>query len=197
MCPVGLPHKGDNWAGFLLVGGRSSRMGTDKALLPWGGTTVVEHLAELLERTVGSATLVGEPIRYQHLSLPVLADLQPGQGPLSGIEAALASGQARWNLILACDIPAVSSDLLVRLKAVAGAQDSCSPVLVRDSTGRVHPLCAAYHQSLLPRVRAFLAAGERRLMKLVDSLQPVYVEADQELRNINTLEEWHAATSSR
>src|SRR6185437_4100723 len=96
-------------AGFILTGGRSSRMGSDKALFPWHGTTVVEHLSGMVASVAGSSTLVGHPERYSHLGLPCLADLRPECGPLSGIETALAGTSAEWNLILACDVPEVTA----------------------------------------------------------------------------------------
>jgi molybdopterin-guanine dinucleotide biosynthesis protein A len=90
-------------AGFVLVGGNSSRMGRDKARLPFHGTTLVEHVASTVADAAGSVTLVGAPERYASLGFPMLVDSRTGAGPLAGIHTALASSPAAWNLIVACD----------------------------------------------------------------------------------------------
>src|SRR5437762_8761701 len=80
-------------AGFVLVGGHSSRMGRDKALLPLDSGLLIEKLAAMVAAVVGTVALIGEPERYKHLGLECLPDLRPGMGPLAGIEAALESGR--------------------------------------------------------------------------------------------------------
>ena len=82
-------------------------MGRDKALLEWRGATVAEHLAGMAGRLVGQVCLVGEPDRYRHLPLRSIPDLRPGNGPLGGLETALAATDAEFNLVLACDQPLV------------------------------------------------------------------------------------------
>ena len=177
--------------GFILTGGRSSRFGQDKALLRLADKLVIEHLAEVVAQAAGTAVLLGPPQRYTHLNIPCIPDLQPGLGPLSGIETALAHTQADHNLVLACDLPGVEAELLVRLFERAESTDA-ECVCVRDGGGIVHPLCAVYRRSCLALVRAALAGGRFRLMPLVESLSPVYVDTDEPLANINTLAEWNS-----
>src|SRR3981081_963293 len=76
-------------AGFVLVGGNSSRMGKDKARLPFGGGTLAEYVAKAVREAAGSVTLVGAPERYLSLGFPMLTDIRKGAGPLSGIHTAL------------------------------------------------------------------------------------------------------------
>jgi molybdenum cofactor guanylyltransferase len=80
-------------AGFVLVGGDSSRMGRDKALLPLKSGLLIHELAGKVADASGTAALIGEPARYRHLEIDCLADLRPGMGPLAGIETALESGR--------------------------------------------------------------------------------------------------------
>jgi len=179
-------------AGFILTGGRSSRMGSDKALFPWHGITVVEHLARLVTSAAGSSTLVGHPERYSHLGLPSLSDLRPECGPLSGLEAALAVTSADWNLILSCDVPELTAELIESLfdRAII---TSGNVTLIRDAAGALQPLCAVYHRRCLAPVRAALDRNELRLLDVVHQLEPVFFDTSHRVQNINTPEDWRAA----
>src|SRR5205807_1875209 len=108
-------------AGFVLVGGNSSRMGQDKACLPFQGKTLLEHVAAAVAEAAGSVTLVGAPERYQSLGFPIIADSRPGAGPLAGIHTALSISHADWNMIVACDMPGISAPFLKSLLAAAAA----------------------------------------------------------------------------
>lgn len=179
-------------AGFILTGGRSRRMGSDKALLPWQGLTVVEHLSQIAADAAGSCVLVGQPERYRHLGIASIADLRPGCGPLSGIEAALASTSAEWNLILSCDLAGVHPEMLEALFQHAAASNA-AVCLIRDAAGVLHPLCAVYHRRSLAVVRAALDQSMFRLLDVVASLQPIYFEVAQPISNLNTPEDWRVA----
>lgn len=144
-----------NRAGFVLAGGRSTRMGRDKALLPWGGRTLLEHIAGQVVQAAGSVTVIGPPERYQHLGLPTLPDLHPGCGPLAGVETALASTEAEWNLIVACDLPFLDAAFFHRLFQLAR-----KPAVVPVSPRGPEPLCAVYHCSChLAAAEAITANG--------------------------------------
>src|SRR5579862_2554422 len=134
----------DSTAGFVLTGGRSSRMGRDKALLPIDGSFLVERTAEVVRAAAGSVTLIGAPARYAHLGLPVLPDLVEDCGPISGLHTALISTRADWNLVVACDMPSLTAGLLSDLVAAA-QQLGCSCLAPPTGTG-LHPLCAVYHR---------------------------------------------------
>jgi molybdopterin-guanine dinucleotide biosynthesis protein A len=178
-------------AGFILTGGRSSRMGSDKALFFWHGKTVVEHLDRMVANVAGSSTLVGHPERYLHLGLPCLPDLRPGCGPLSGLETALSATNADWNLILSCDIPEITAELLESLfiYAIAGNTDV---TIVRDGSGELQPLCAVYHRRCVLPVRLALDRNELRLLDVVHRLQPAFFDIARPLQNVNTPEDWRA-----
>ncbi|MFN7925522.1 MAG: molybdenum cofactor guanylyltransferase [Bryobacteraceae bacterium] len=177
-------------AGFVLAGGRSSRMGRDKALLDAGGRTLLERVAAAVREAAGSVTVIAPPERYRHLGLPIIADARPGEGPLAGIEAALDASEAEWNLIVACDMPNLEPEVLGRLLefACASAADCVAGLSERGP----EPLLAAYHRRALPAVRAALDAGERRVTSALDALQVVYFEIDNHAitANVNTPAEW-------
>lgn len=98
-------------------------MGADKALLPLAGEALAARLARRVARAAGSAALLGDPSRYAHLGWDVIPDIEPGAGPLSGIHAALARRLARWNLIVACDLPFLTVEFLRYLAGIAIESD--------------------------------------------------------------------------
>ena len=183
-------------AGYVLVGGRSSRMGRDKALLPFRGGALVQSVAQAVSAAAGSATLVGDPVRYAGLRYPVIPDLYPGEGPLGGILTALRNSSADWNLITACDMPQLDPEVLrglLKTAAEAGA-DALLPV---GPEGRPEPLCALYHRSCLEPFAAAFAAGMRKVTAALETVRTVRLPmAEASLfQNVNTPEEWagHAA----
>ena len=178
-------------AGFVLVGGHSSRMGRDKALLPLHSGLLIEHIAANVAAAAGTVALIGEPDRYMHLAVTCLPDLRPGMGPLAGIEAALESGRGELNLIVACDMPGLEADWLQRL--VQEARDTDALCLVsRDASGMVHPLCAVYRSGCLPAVQRALDAGRLKLMDVVRELGASTFEISSHVWNVNTPLEWLA-----
>lgn len=178
--------------GFVLVGGRSSRMGADKALLPFQGLTLAATLAHRLLQIAGHAVLVGDPVKYAHLGFPVIPDLNPGNGPLAGIEAALSSAIAEWSLILACDLPSIPDHLLSTLVAAIPDPPAALQCIVPVSPAAIpQPLCAVYRRSCLPAVRSALAAGQLRVKDLFPQFQVRQIPAPLEyFANVNTPADW-------
>lgn len=174
-------------AGFVLVGGSSSRMGRDKALLPYGGRTLVEHVATQVQAAAGSVFLVGPPERYAALGYPVVADRFPGLGPAAGIHAALAAQRADWNLIVACDMPGLTPPLLESLFQRAEQAGGHGAAAVAPD-GSMQPLCAVYHRCCLPWFERALREGRLKLRDLIASLAltPAPVRDPAALANWNT-----------
>ena len=180
------------WAGFVLVGGNSSRMGRDKARLPFQGRTLVEHVASAVAEAAGSVTLVGAPERYGTLGFPMLADDRSGAGPLAGIHTALATSPADWNLIVACDMPGISAAFLRSLMAAAQSSREIDCLLPAGPSGLPEPLCAAYHSRCLDVIGEAL---DRNVRKITDGLAGLKianwsVAESAWFRNVNTPEEW-------
>jgi molybdenum cofactor guanylyltransferase len=183
--------------GFVLAGGRSSRMGCDKALIELNGIRLLSRAAQVVSAAVGSATLIGDPEKYGGLGYPVQADILTGCGPLAGIHAALSVSGADWNLILACDMPEVESAFLIQLldRAEQGDKDCLLPA---GPSGRPEPLCGVYHRRALPAVRRALESGVR---KVLDGLAGLRVEVlpvtgPEPFRNINTPADWNEYTNA-
>ena len=123
-------------AGFVLAGGRSSRMGRDKALLPWKGSTLIQSVAREVFQAAGNTTLIGSPELYGKLGFPVIPDRIEGCGPMGGLHAALSAKAAEWNLLVACDMPAVTCELLAALLDATETSDSDAVVPTSSARAR-------------------------------------------------------------
>ena len=177
-------------AGYVLVGGRSSRMGRDKALLPHHGSALAASVAHEVERAAGQCVLVGDPARYEQLGYPVVADLYPGEGPLGGILTALHHTQAEWNVIVACDMPRVTAEFAGRLlDRTHGEVDLVSPT---GPSGRFEPLCAVYHRRCAAHIQPAFDRGVRKIAEAVEGLrlETVLIPELTLLDNVNTPDDW-------
>jgi len=146
--------------GFVVAGGRSRRMGRDKALLPWHGKTLLDHAVERLAGLCGRIfVLCGREPRYQDRGRPVIVDPVRDAGPLAGIVAGLRVLEDEPGLFLAVDLPQVPAALLGHLLDRAEGWDAVVPV----SPGGPEPLCAVYTRACLQPAEHRLAAGELKM----------------------------------
>jgi molybdopterin-guanine dinucleotide biosynthesis protein A len=185
--------------GFLLAGGRSSRMGTDKAFLQFRGTPLVENTLAVMRSACASATIVGDPAKFGAYGA-VVGDVFAGCGPLAGIHAGLKSSSSDLNFFLAVDMPYVSAKLIRLLFEVAEKSDA--PVVVPRTTRGLQPLCAVYRRSFAPVAEDALRAGKYKIdgafaglpTRIVD---PAELErhgfSEQDFFNINTPEDLQRA----
>jgi molybdopterin-guanine dinucleotide biosynthesis protein A len=164
-------------AAYILAGGKSTRMGSDKALVTIAGRSL---LARALE-TVGSVTkvvaIVGGREKFSSFA-SVVEDVFPGCGPLSGIHAALRASQCDLNLIVAVDMPFVSAALCEFL--LARAQNAAgSDAIVPRAGERLQPLCAVYRRSFATLAEAALRSGHFKINPLFDAAKAVIVEEEE------------------
>ncbi len=177
-------------SGFVLAGGASARMGRDKALLPYHGTTLVEHVARAVRDAAGNVALIGDPQRYESLGYPVYPDKLPGCGPLGGLYTALRLSTSDWNLVVACDMPGILAEVLLALLDRAAASDRVC-IVATGPAGQPEPLCAVYHRRCLPAVTR---AIQDKRFKMLDLLHELEVESwdvnPSAVANVNTPGEW-------
>ena len=177
-------------SGFVLAGGTSSRMGRDKALLPYRGTTLVEYVARAVGEAVGWVAVVGDPDRYRELRHAVYRDKLPGCGPLGGIYTALSVTESDWNLIVACDMPGITACAL-RSLVDREAAPGCTCIMAAGPGDEVQPLCAVYHRCCLPVVARAIRNKRFKMRDLVPDLEVELRPLDEAaLANVNTPGEW-------
>ena len=174
---------------ILLAGGKSSRMGTNKALLEIEGETVISRIVREAERLGGELLLVtNQPEEYGTLQLSHVSDIRKGMGPLAGLEAGLMASKTEHNLLLACDLPFFQAETGERLLKFLNQYELAIPL----TEGRCHPLCAAYRKSLLPKVQKALDSGQRRMASLLDAANAKLVEGEDPrvFFNMNTMQDY-------
>lgn len=183
--------------GFVLVGGKSRRMGQDKSLMESGGKPLARRAADVLAPFVDQVSLVGLKDRYGHLGLPVIEDKWPGEGPLGAVCTALLASPGGWIIVLASDLPLVSErfvSLLVQRVRTANAD----AVVPRTADGW-QPLAAAYHARCRSFFQRAFEAAERSIIAAFTTIevQAITVEemaaaglSESELANVNTPEDW-------
>lgn len=161
------------WTGVVLAGGKSTRMGRDKALLEVDGKPLLVHAIERLRPHVRELLVIGDPRKYGRFHEDVVPDDVEGAGPLGGIVTAM--GQARHDrlLVLACDVPGVNDALLRRLtRELADEADA----LVPRHAGQLEPLMAAYHRRCADAFLGCLMTGRLAMHVALDEVRTAYLD---------------------
>ena len=165
-------------AAFILAGGASRRMGTDKSQLRLEQQTFTERIAETLLKLTDFVSIVGRD--SDESSLPSVADVYPKWGALGGIHAALTACSREWAIIVACDLPFVTAELFSYLGTLRMDHDAVVPI---QEDGRPQPLAALYRvDPCLRQSTDLIEAGRRRPLDLLDAVKTRWVAFD-ELRN--------------
>jgi molybdopterin-guanine dinucleotide biosynthesis protein A len=200
--------------GFILAGGASRRMGSDKSKLRLHDKTFVELAAKALHKiTNGKISIVGNlpfdilPVELSAgkiYDLPVIADVLVKKSPASlvGLHAALAQSDESRAAIIACDLPFVTEDLFERL-AVFAAGNDYDAIVPMQLDGRAQPLCAVYKcTACLPALEEVLAGENWSLRNFLERINTRFVEFEQLkdlldserfFLNVNTPEDYLAA----
>ena len=173
----------------ILAGGRSRRMGLNKALLMVDQQTLIARVADQLaffpERLIGA----NDPAELAFLGLPIVPDQRPGCGPLMGLLSCVDRASHELCFVTGCDIPTFDTGYILHLLAAAAGYDVVVP---RRADGRVEPLLAVYRKTVVPVARAIVEGGGRRVVELFDHLAVRYVSGRSLSwsRNLNTMADY-------
>jgi molybdenum cofactor guanylyltransferase len=156
------------FTGYILAGGKSRRMGEDKAFLEFGGKTFVERAINSLSAVCENVKIVLndaeiEPIIHSLLpNVSLVFDIFKNRGALGGIHAALTDCETEFAIILACDLPLVDSKVMEKLAEIAvNANETIAAIVPKQNDGRLQPLCAIYRKSnCLAKLEEFFEKNE-------------------------------------
>jgi molybdopterin-guanine dinucleotide biosynthesis protein A len=187
----------------IMAGGKSSRMGVDKALVPLLGKPMIEHVLDRVgDMGTEQIIVTNDPQKYSYLGLPLFSDIYVNHGPLGGLHAALAHAAGDHVLVVACDMPWLNRSLLEYMVSIRASAD----VIVPRWTRFPEPLHAVYSRSCLEPVVASLEAQNLKLISFYSRVRVRYLERDELARidatgrsfaNINTPEDLSAARENK
>jgi molybdopterin-guanine dinucleotide biosynthesis protein A len=194
-------------AGIILAGGKSRRMGIDKAFVAFEGQMLIERVLDALKQVCGEIVIVADDREaYARFGWRVVPDTLPDFGPLAGLHAGLSAMRAELGVVVAVDMPFLNPLLLRAMLAAAAGWDAVipalSPDLSADAVQRqrakdldIHPLHAVYRRACLPPIRAAIDRDQRRLNAFFADVRVRYFGADElrahdpdlrSLMNVNT-----------
>lgn len=171
---------------FILAGGRSSRMGTDKAFVDFEGRTLLARALDLARSATSDVRIVGSKEKFAPFA-PVVEDVFQNCGPLGGIHAALEASTAELNLVMAVDLPFVPEAFL---RYLIGEANSAPDVAVIVPRAQAHwqSLCAVYRREFAAVAENALRAGKHKIDPLFAVVPTRGIEED-ELRRTGFLQE--------
>ncbi|MGC5774480.1 molybdenum cofactor guanylyltransferase [Paenibacillus pabuli] len=192
------------WTGIILAGGLSRRMGSNKALLDWNGSSVLEQVIQAMSPAVqqvivstGTSSAAYQVLAYDCVHVE---DDYPGKGPLAGLHAALKASETDWNLVSACDMPLLKPSFFEGIKKLIESDEEHHAIVPRLA-GRIHPLAGAYHRYVLPELEQCLIHNRLKVTQWLEEIGCRYVDVDElestgvhdvaiQLSNMNTPEEY-------
>jgi molybdopterin-guanine dinucleotide biosynthesis protein A len=180
----------------ILVGGKSSRMGSNKAFLELNGKTFIELQIELLRKMFDEIFIsANSSSEYEYLNLPIFKDVYPGKGPLGGIYTSLINSSSFHTFMLACDMPFVGPELIKYLKDLTKEYD----VVIPKSERGLEPLHAFYSKNCIAPIKRELDDDNLRIISFFPHVNVKIVELDNlatsasfnnAIKNLNTRDEY-------
>jgi len=187
-----MKNEKENLTGFILAGGKSSRMGQDKGLLLLSGKAMICHAIETLIPFVNEVIVVSNNPEYKKIGYETISDLIKDTGPVAGIYTALQHSTTQKNFIMSCDVPFVSPEIVDNLIKHSGN----NLITVAGSAHGVQPLCGVYSKEC---ISSFYECLKNGMVKLKDVIKLVsYQMIDMSIcevqhshlfKNINTKED--------
>ncbi len=183
-------------AAIILAGGKSTRMGSDKAFLPWGETTFLGQIINAVLPLTGEIYLSGDDARLRDFGFTVIEDVRPNEGPVVALASCFRHIKTDMVLVLSCDVPQLKTeDVEVLLNAHKAEFD----LTMFSFKNRALPLVAIYSRSSFSAFEVALKSGERKLFNVLEKLrtQTILYEGEGGLENVNTREEFEMIVSQR
>ena len=177
---------------IILAGGKSSRMKQDKGLVYFKGMQLVEYVIRAAGKVADHSMIITANPAYAQFGLPCIEDELKDRGPLGGILTGLVHSSTSKNLLLGCDMPFLTKELLQALIRNCGEED----VLLTEYKGRAEPLCSVYDQSCTTHIRSLLEQDQLKITDALAGLKTRVISFDKEdwirgneFANINSIEE--------
>jgi molybdenum cofactor guanylyltransferase len=171
-------------SGYVLAGGHSSRMGTDKCLLPLAGKPLIQHAVAKLRRVCDRVHILSSNSALAAYA-PLVPDIHPGCGPVGGIEAALAHSTTDWSLLIPVDVPFVPVAMLQGWAAAVVVPEQTIRVSIFAVEGRPQPAISLLHRQIAPSIAAAVSLSEFKLLPVLEaSAEVLALQRNQPLERL-------------
>jgi molybdopterin-guanine dinucleotide biosynthesis protein A len=160
---------------IILAGGQSSRMGSNKALILYHGKPLVQYSIDLAKSFSSDILISSNSHDLDHFGHIVVPDILEVKAPLAGIHAGLKASGTPWNLILTCDMPNITADLVNRLQ---GFLDKDVQLVLPTHNGFTEPLCGFYHRDMILLIEENYNAGRISLLDLPGQAKHRFISMD-------------------
>ncbi|PCJ83823.1 MAG: hypothetical protein COA57_10470 [Flavobacteriales bacterium] len=180
--------------GFVLAGGKSIRIGQDKGLIQLNGKQFVEHALSIANQVCKETFIIANSSKYKKFGAPVFADIYKEKGPAGGICTGLIHSKTNFNLVLGCDLPFVSVELL---KHLVNQVDKEHEAFVPVFQHLPQPLCAVYSKNSMIEFDKAIQEKKLKMQGILKGLKTKYITIDESLGfyspdlffNVNTKED--------
>ncbi len=177
---------------IILAGGKSSRMMKDKGLVCFNGKMLVEYVILSVKKITNKIIIITANPAYKQFGFPCIEDEMKDKGPLGGILTGLVNSSTPKNILLGCDLPFLSENILSSLINNSSDED----VLLTEHLGKAEPLCSVYDKSCITHLRLQLKKDQLKITDAFEGLKTRVISFDNEdwfsgneFANINSIEE--------
>lgn len=180
-----------NISAFILCGGKSSRMGTEKGLVNYNNKPFIQLVIDAIEPITTNIFLVTDNQEYTDFNYPLVADIYKNKGPVGGIFSALNRSETENNLILSCDIPKIST-AVIKKYLISNISDQKDVIFLSDDKN-IYPLIGIYNKRVKPKFSEAINSNKIKLLSLINELNCQIIKVKPQdfetLKNINTQNE--------
>lgn len=183
--------------GYILAGGKSSRMGMDKGLMLLNGKAVVQQMIEQIQPAVANLVIVSGNASYQQFGLEVIGDLKLSIGPAGGIHSALSHTDKNHNFIVSCDMPFITTNGVRYIIESSGQ----SQITLPEHEKTIEPLFGVYSKECLAKWESLILGGEIKLHNMISNFKLTKINVNDIksfenyfFSNINTMKDFENAT---
>lgn len=184
--------------GIILAGGKSTRMGTNKAFLAYGNKSFIEIQIDILRHIFREIIISANDFSlYEHLQLPIVPDVMPGKGPLGGICAGLIHSKYSYAFVIACDMPFINKEVIVYMKELVKGDNY--DVIVPHTVRGPEPLHAFYSKNCIQTMQRCLEEEDLRMSDFLQKVNVRHVNEEELIKsgkdiksfiNLNTYREY-------
>ena len=157
---------------YILAGGRSTRMGTDKGLVELNGIPMIQHVINVVKNVSDQIFIISNSEEYVKFNLQVICDEIHEIGPLGGLITGLRNTTSKWNLFIGCDMPYINVEVISLL--IKNKSD-CHAIIPRHHD-QIEPLCALYHSAALPIFEKQVSFGNYKVHDAISKLNIVEIK---------------------